>query len=77
MKVRRSAAPHHLTLVIAMIGGSAVAARCLAKIFPTFFPNRPSGGIYYGEAHAFSRQANGRKDGVAVDTENVRAERKE
>jgi hypothetical protein len=60
-----------------MIGRPAVAARCLGKIFPTFFPNQPSGGIYYGEAHAFSRQADFRKDGVAVDTENVRVERKE
>jgi hypothetical protein len=38
MKVRRSAARHHLTLVIAMIGPPVVAARCLDKIFPTFFP---------------------------------------
>jgi len=60
-----------------MIGRPALAARRLGKIFPTFFPNQPSGGIYYGEAHAFSRQADCRKAGFAVDTENVRVEGKE
>jgi hypothetical protein len=56
-----------------MIGRPVVATRCLDKIFPTFFPNQPSAGIFFEEAHP-SRQADCRKDCAAVSTKRGRVE---